>query len=389
MSTEFPTKASVVVIGGGIIGTSIAFHLAEAGVTDVVLLEKGELAGGSTSKAAGGIRATFSSETNIHMGLRSLDAYSRFPPEIGQDIDFSRIGYLFLLSANDDVAAFEHSVAIQNRYGIPSRMITAEEAQKHNPLISTNGLLAACWSPLDAKATPESVVLGYATAARKHGAQIIRHCAVTGIERDGRSIVAVETTRGRIRTDTVVCAAGAWSRTIGAMLDVSIPVTPIRSQVAFMDGLKQVPCGKVPLTVDFGSGLYFHPERNGLLLGWSDPDEPESFDCGFELDNWLTKVGEIASVRIPQVLDCGIRTGWAGLYERTPDHNPIIGRIPGLDGLVLATGFSAHGFMMGPAAGEIVRDLYLGKKPGFDVAGFAFDRFTRADANPMPERNVF
>jgi sarcosine oxidase subunit beta len=379
MSKDLPEHASVVVIGGGVIGTSIAFHLAESGVTDVVLVERDELACGSTSKAAGGVRASFSNAANIAIGLRGLDVYSRFAQDYGQEIDFTRDGYLYLLSDQINVNVFTESVALQNSHGVPSRMITPEEAKKRSPLIGTEGMLAACWSPDDGKATPESVVMGYAAAARRHGARIIRHCAVTDIESSGGAITAVVSEHGRIATNTVVCAAGAWSRSIGEMVGVDIPVTPVRRQIAFTEPITDLPESSPSLTIDFPSNFYFHPEGKGLLLGWSDPNEPAGFNLRFELDDWLLGLGEIAATRAPAVLDYGISSGWAGLYEITPDRNQIIDRSTKVEGLLIATGYSGHGFLMGPATGEIVRDLYHGKQPGYDISSFALDRFARAD----------
>ena len=362
MSTDLPEHASVVVIGGGVIGASIAFHLAESGVSDIVLVEKGELACGSTCKAAGGVRASFSNAANIAIGLRGLEVYSRFAQDYGQEIDFTRDGYLYLLSDQTNVDVFTESVALQNSHGVPSRMITAEAAKRISPLIGTEGMLGACWSPEDGKATPESVVMGYAAAARRHGARIIRHCAVTDIDSSGGAITAVVTEDGRIATDTVVCAAGAWSRSIGEMVGVDIPVSPVRRQIAFTEPLTDLPASSPSLTIDFPSNFYFHPEGNGLLLGWSDPNEPAGFNLKFELEDWLLGVGEIAATRAPAVLDYGITTGWAGLYEVTPDRNQIIDRSTEVEGLLIATGYSGHGFLMGPATGEIVRDLYHGKR---------------------------
>jgi sarcosine oxidase, subunit beta len=379
MSRELPERASVVVIGGGVIGTSVAFHLAESGVRDVVLVERDELASGSTCKAAGGVRASFSNAANIVIGLRGLQVYARFARDFGQDIDFSRDGYLYLLSDQANVEVFTESVALQNSLGVPSRMISPEEAKRISPLIGTEGMLGACWSPQDGKATPEAVVLGYAAAARRHGARIIRHCAVTDIDSSGGAIRAVLTEHGRIGTDTVVCAAGAWSGGIGAMVGVRIPVTPVRRQIAFTEPIPELPAGSPSLTIDFPSNFYFHPEGQGLLLGWSDPNEPAGFNVRFELEDWLLGLGEIAATRAPAVLDYGISSGWAGLYEVTPDRNQIIDRATDVDGLLVATGYSGHGFLMGPATGEIVRDLYHGRQPGYDISAFALDRFTRPD----------
>jgi sarcosine oxidase, subunit beta len=379
MSMELPEHASVVVIGGGVIGASIAFHLAESGVSDVLLLEKDELASGSTCKAAGGVRASFSNAANIAIGLRGLDVYSRFAQDHDQEIDFSRDGYLYTLSDQTNVDIFTESVALQNSHGVPSRMVTPEEAKKISPLISTEGMLAASWSPHDGKATPESVVMGYAATARRHGARIIRHCAVSDIDSSSGTITAVVTECGRIATNTVVCAAGAWSRSIGDMVGVTIPVTPVRRQIAFTEPVAELPETSPSLTIDFPSNFYFHPEGKGLLLGWSDPNEPDGFNLKFELEDWLLGLGAIAETRAPAVLEYGISTGWAGLYEMTPDRNQINDRSTKVEGLFIATGYSGHGFLMGPATGEIVRDLYHGKEPGYDISSFALDRFARAD----------
>lgn len=189
-------SARVVVIGGGVMGTSIAYHLARAGVPDVVLVERDELASGSTSRAAGGVRAQFSDELNIQLGARSLEAFARFGEEPGQDIGLRRVGYLFLLSTPEEVAAFEDGVRRQNALGVPSRLIDPAEAQRLSPLISTDGLLAAAFSPDDGHCTPESVVQGYAAGARRYGATVLRHREVTGIETRGDEITAVVTSQG-------------------------------------------------------------------------------------------------------------------------------------------------------------------------------------------------
>lgn len=378
MTKTVPDRASVVVIGGGVIGASIAYHLAASGVTDVVLVERDELASGSTCKAAGGVRATFSNPANIAIGLRGLEVYAHFGELYGQDIDFSRDGYLYLLSDQASLDNFTEQVAIHNRHGVPSRIVEPDEAQRISPLIRTDDMVGACWSPRDAKATPESVVMGYAAAARRAGARIIRHCEVLDVTRQGATITGVVTSLGTIATNTVVCAAGAWSGVIGEMLGVTIPVTPVRRQIAFTEPLAELPASSPSLTIDFPSNFYFHPEGNGLLLGWSDPAEQPGFNLKFELDDWLMGVGEIAERCAPAVLDYGIRTGWAGLYEVTPDCNQIIDRPAEVDGLLIATGYSGHGFLMGPATGEIIRDLYHGTTPSYDISGFTLDRFATA-----------
>ncbi|MGA4989453.1 NAD(P)/FAD-dependent oxidoreductase [Nonomuraea bangladeshensis] len=379
MGRELPRRAAVVVIGGGVMGVSIAYELAAAGVRDVVLLDKGPLGSGSTCKAAGGVRAQFSDRVNIELAVRSLETFEHFAERFGQEIDLHRPGYLFLLDTPEAVAEFERNVAVQNDLGVPSRMVPVREAAALSPLISTDGLLAAAFSPSDGHCTPESVVLGYAGAARRLGARLLPGCAATGIELADGAVTAVLTEGGRIETETVICAAGAWSREVGAWAGVDLPVTPLRRQVLVTEPVPGLP--PTAFTIDFGTTFYFHREGPGLLLGMSDPDETP----GFKLDRsdaWLPRLGEAMARRAPALMETGVATGWAGLYEVTPDHNALIGAAPGVERFLYATGFSGHGFLMGPAVGEVVRDLYLGREPFTDVSGFDARRFARSAARP-------
>lgn len=380
---ELPRHASVVVVGGGVIGLSAAYHLARAGVRDVLLVERDDLGSGSTCKAAGGVRAMFSDPVNIELGLRSLRAFEAFGEEPGQEIDLHRSGYLFLLDDPAHVAEFEAAVALQRSLGVPSRMIAPAEAERLSPLVSLDGVLAAAWSPGDGHCTPESVVLGYAAGARRAGARIVTRCAVTGIEVDGGAVTSVLTSGGRVETDTVVCAAGAWSAAVGEMAGVELPVVPLRRQILTtepMPGLDPA----TPFTIDFSTSLYFHREGPGLLLGMSDPDEAPGFAVS-RTDAWLPRLTAAIERRAPALADVGIASGWAGLYEMTPDHNALVGEAPDVTRFLYATGFSGHGFLMGPAIGEVVRDLVLGRTPPVDVSGLAVERFA---AGVRPELNI-
>jgi sarcosine oxidase subunit beta len=383
-AADFPARASVVVIGGGVIGLSTAYHLASAGVRDVVLVEQADFGSGSTCKAAGGVRAQFSDAVNIELGLRSLGTFERFWEEFDQEIDLHQVGYLFLLDRPKQVAAFEQNVALQNELGVSSRMIDVAEAKRLSPLIETDGLLAAAWSPDDGHCTPESVVLGYARAARRAGARLVRGCSVTGIATDGTSITAVETSHGTIATDTVVCAAGAWARQIGDMVGVDLPVEPLRRQILTTEPMAGLD-PRTPFTIDFSTSLYFHCEGPGLLIGMSDPDEEPGFKLG-RSEDWLPRLGDAIERRAPRIAEVGIASGWAGLYEVTPDHNALVGEASEISRFMYATGFSGHGFLMGPAIGEVMRDLYLGNRPVIDVSDLDARRF--ADSAVRPELNI-
>ena len=379
-ATDFPRHASVVVIGGGVVGLSTAYHLAKSGVRDVVLVEKGEFGSGSTCKAAGGVRAQFSDAVNIELGLRSLATFESFQREFGQEIDLHQVGYLFLLDRPEHVAAFEKNVIRQNQLGVPSRMIEVDEAKRLSPLISTAGLLAAAYSPTDGHCTPESVVLGYASAARRAGARLLRGTTVVGIVHDGDVIAAVQTDRGIVQTDTVICTAGPWSQAIGEMAGVALPVVPIRRQIVTtepMPGLDP----NTPFTIDFATSLYFHGEGGGLLIGMSDPDETPGFKLQ-RSDDWLPRLGEAIENRAPAIGEVGITSGWAGLYEMTPDHNAVIGEADQVSRFLYATGFSGHGFLMGPAVGEVMRDLYHRRAPVVDVSSLDVRRFRGSDLRP-------
>jgi sarcosine oxidase, subunit beta len=382
-SVEIPAHADVVVVGGGAMGTSIAFHLAEAGVDGVLLIERGALASGSTSRAAGGVRAQFSDELNIAIALRSLRAFDAFPKRPGVEIDLHRVGYLFLLDRRQDVAVFERSVALQNEHGVPSRMIDPEEAKRLSPLIGVDGVLAASFCPIDGHASPESVVQGYAAGARSNGATVVTGCALTGIEVDGGEIRAVETSHGRVRTSTVICCAGVWSPAVGDMVGLPLPVVPYLREVGFTGPLPGA--GRPPLTIDFTTSFYFHGEGQGLLFGMADPAQPAGLDAPRDPD-WLEKVVAVAERRAPALCDAGIAGGWTGFYEATPDHNALIGEWAGVSRFLYATGFSGHGFLQAPAVGEIVRDLVLEREPFVEVTPFAVERFS--SGRMRPEHNV-
>jgi sarcosine oxidase subunit beta len=379
-SPTIPSRASVVVIGGGVIGLSTAYHLALAGVEDVVLIERDSLGEGSTSKAAGGVRALFSDEINIQLGLRSLEAFERFGTTMDQEIDLQQVGYLFLLDNEQHEQAFAEAVDLQNNLGVHSRMIGAEEAKNLSPLVDVSGIRSAVWSPRDGHCTPESVVLGYAKAARRAGARIVTKCEVTDIIAPDGHITGVVTTAGTIATSTVVCAAGAWSQQIGQMVGTDLHVRPLRRQIAITEPVSGLD-PHTPFTIDFSSSFYFHAEGRGLLLGMSEERDSWGFDLS-RTGEWLGTLAEAIERRLPQLGDVGLQSGWAGLYEMTPDHNAVIGELDDVSQFFYATGFSGHGFLMGPAVGEVMRDLYLRVPPAIDVSTLTVDRFSGLDTRP-------
>ncbi|MER5430407.1 FAD-binding oxidoreductase [Streptomyces sp. NPDC002588] len=380
-----PPAADVVIIGGGVMGASIAFHLAEAGVNDIVVVERGDLGCGSSGKPIGGVRAQFSDPLNIELGSRSLRAFQDFAHRPGADIRLDSVGYLFLLTSDRQAADFEVSVRIQNSLDVPSRMISPDEARRLCPYITTDGLVAAVYSPTDGHARPALVVHGYADSAARAGVRFAPHTAVTGIDTAGDRVTTVHTDRGPIACSTAICAAGAWSGQIGDMAGINLPVRPVRRQLAFTKPLTP-PAPRIPFTIDFSTSAYFHNSDDGLLFGLADPDQPDGFDTTWTPD-WLELFRAAARRQAPALADMEIADGWAGLYEVTPDHNALIGRSGELGNFLYATGFSGHGFLQAPAVGEIVRDLCLDREPFIDISPLSADRF-RAGAEIRPEAHV-
>lgn len=378
MTTAIPTTASIVIIGGGVMGTSTAFHLAEAGVSNIVLVEQGELGGGSTTKAAGGVRAQFSDPINVALGLRGLDAFENFATRPGYPIDLHQPGYLFLLTSQEQVRDYEQAIALQRSMGVSTRLLSPQEAQELSPAISLDGVLAAAFHARDGYCSPDSVVQGYASAARRLGVTFRTHTEVTDIVTEGDTITAVVTDHGPIETSTVICTAGAWSRAIGAMAGVSLPVEALRRQILITeplpDHLESLFPRTTPMTIDAATTFYFHREGPGVLLGMSFHDEKPGFALDYS-EAWMPSLVAAIEDRCPALLDVGIAHRWAGLYEVTPDHNALVGESPNVSRFLYACGFSGHGFLQGPAIGEVLRDLYLGRDPVVDVAPFQADRF--------------
>jgi sarcosine oxidase subunit beta len=382
MSRPLPDRAEVVVVGGGVMGASIAFHLAEAGVTDVVLLEKDSLACGSTSKSAGGVRAQFSDAVNIALGMRSLPAFEQFGRRPGGEIDLHQVGYLFLHTEPAAWAEAQEAVALQNSMGVPTRLLTAAEAGQLSRGVRTDDVIGATFHPRDGYCSPENVVQGYAAGARRLGATIRTGIEAVGVESTDGAITAVVTSQGVVHTPTVVCAAGAWSQQVGAWAGVELPVEPLRRQIVVTEPLSEqllelYPMD-TPMTIDAASTFYLHREGPGLLVGMSYQDETPAFREGFT-ETWLPDLLAAMERRAPDLLDVGIAHRWAGYYELTPDHNAVIGEAREVSRFLYATGFSGHGFLQGPAVGEVVRDLYLGRQPVVDVSSMSAERFAAGD----------
>jgi sarcosine oxidase, subunit beta len=351
-------SAEVVVIGGGCVGASTLFHLTELGCTDTVLLEREVLAAGSTSKAAGGIRLQHSEEVNTRIALRSLAEFLEFEAITGEPIFFRQVGYLICFDDETDLAGFSGYADAQSRLGIPTEVLTPEQAREHVPGMVTEDLVGATYCPWEGYASPEAVVQGYATAARRRGARVRTGREVTGIATRGDRVVGVETSQGPIATDTVVIAAGVHSGVLAAPLGFELPVEGMARTIFYSAEDGGVPAA-APLVVDFSAGFYFHREGSGLLFAGRQSD--------------LAELADPAVHRLPAIADISINTSWWGYYDMSPDHSALIGRSP-VEGCFYATGFSGHGFMQSPAVGEHVAQLVTGATPSLDLSSLSVDR---------------
>ena len=371
---DLPTTADIVIIGGGVMGASAAYHLAKCGVKNIVLLEKEEFFGtGATGRCAGGVRYQFSTEVNIKLSLESLPMLERFHEEMGQDIDFRKCGYLLIATNEKDATTFKHNVELQNSLGVQTQFLSGDEVRDRLPLMRFEDALVGTFHHKDGLVDPNSVVAGYIRAAQKMEVKAIAGVEVTGIRVHNNKVEAVETTQGVIETRMVLNAAGPWSGLIGQMAGLHIPILPLRRQMFTTNPLKEI-LEDFPFVIDFGQSLYFHREGEGLLIGMSNQNEQPGFDQIVD-EEFETVNLEAAIARMPLLEYASRAAHWAGLYEVTPDAHPIFGGCS-VEGFLICTGFSGHGFMHGPIAGRLMSEYILdGKFSTVDVSMLDLARF--------------
>ncbi len=308
---SLPKTADIVIIGGGVMGASVAYHLAARGQKNVLLLEKDAFFGqGATGRCAGGVRYQFSTEVNVRLSLASLPMLERFEAEIGQAIDFRRCGYLIFLTTPQDVAIFKHTLAMQNKLGVKTEWLSGEEVRRRLPLMRLEDVLAATYNPEDGLVDPHGVVMGYIHAASRLGALALNNVEVTGLRLAGGSVTAVETNAGTVSTPRVVNAAGPWAGLIGRMAGVNIPITPVRRQMLTTTPLPEI-SPDFPFVIDFAQSLYFHREGEGLLTGMSNPGQAPGFDQDIDTSLGAGAPGSrIRSPAPPGKSRAGIPLGW-------------------------------------------------------------------------------
>ncbi|MFD8633191.1 MULTISPECIES: NAD(P)/FAD-dependent oxidoreductase [unclassified Streptomyces] len=367
--TELPEHTETLVIGGGVIGTSIAYHLAEAGV-GTVLLERGALGSGASGNTAGVVRTFFpGSPLTSRLATRSMEAYHSFHERTGTDLGLERFGFLVLFTEEEQVEEFRREQAAHQAAGVDVELVTPSEAARLNPLVDEQRIVAAAWAPEAYSIDPGAIVRGYAAAARRAGAVLHTETSVTGIDPDGR----VHTPVGSIRADTVICAAGPWADTVAAMAGVDLPVITYPVDMLLAAPPADGPRTPLPMTLH-PSSLRIRTLGDRILVGMGRPGPDES------REDWRRRVAGGLGTTYPALAGQDLDLGWTGDLDVSPDGLPFIGRVPSRPGFVYAAGFSGQGLCQAPAAGEIVRDLVLGKRPWIDTAGLTTDRLSGGTA---------
>jgi sarcosine oxidase subunit beta len=375
--------ADVVIIGGGIVGSSIAWHLTHAGCNNVLVIERESSQGkGSTGKSMGGVRAQFSTPVNIQMSLYSIPFYAKFEEIVGYPADYCPQGYLFLATKDSHLAYLRDNFERQKRLGLTTvRLLPVDEIRVMLPQLRSNDVLGGSFCSTDGFVDPYSAMNGFMASAIEHGATLWKKTEVTGIETDRQDAFRVETTRDTVSTRTVVNAAGAWAAQIAQFVGIDLPVEPLRRMLVPSEPFSDFPHSS-PMVIDMSTGFHFRPEGRGFLLAWNDPEETPGYKIDFE-PSFIEKILHHAANRVPafENLPINPKRAWAGLYEMTPDHHCILGPVAAVPGFFLANGFSGHGVMHSPAASKILADLILQGKTNVvdDISLLALERFAKGE----------
>jgi sarcosine oxidase, subunit beta len=373
--------ADVVIIGGGIVGSSIAYHLTAAGSKNVLIIERETAQGkGSTGKSMGGVRAQFASPVNIQMSLYSIPFYAKFDEVTGHPSGYKSQGYLFVATRESHLAYLRANFERQKTLGLKTaRLIDAQEIRTMLPQLRSDDILGGSFCSTDGFVDPYSVMTGFTTKAIEQGATLWKKTEVTGITTNSRGITGMKTSRGDVATPVVVNAAGAWAAQVAKMAGVDLPVEPLRRMLVPSEPFDQFPHSS-PMVIDMTNGFHFRPEGRGFLMAWNDPEETHGFKTDFE-SSFIEKVLTRAADRVPVFENLAVnpKRAWAGLYEMTPDHHSILGPVESVPGFFLANGFSGHGVMHSPATGKILSDLILTGKTDVvdDVSVLGFHRFAK------------
>lgn len=378
--------AAVAIVGGGVIGASVAYHLALAGVLDIVVLDRGQSPGsGSTSRAAGGFRAQFHTPVNVHLSLLSRSKLMSFADDTGVDPGYDRAGYLWVASTDAEMEALRNALAMQQGEGlVEAGELSVDDIPGANAAISLESVVGATYCPTDGFIKPMEILRGYLAAAERLGARIQWDTHALSMERDANGLIRrIGTNRGAIDVEKVVNAAGAWAAQIAALAGMVLPVSPRRRQVAVSEPTDAVTAG-MPMTIFTCDGFHLRSRDGRAVLCWPTPgsaDDP--FDTSVD-DEWLELVSSKARKRVPALRDVAfpMAQAYAGLYEMSPDFHAILGAAPGCPNMFLANGSSGHGVMHAPAIGHLLAEIITGMPTTFDVSALRPARFAECAPNP-------
>jgi sarcosine oxidase subunit beta len=378
--------ADVVLIGGGIVGSSIAYHLVAAGCKNVLVIERETAQGkGSTGKSMGGVRAQFSTPVNIQMSLYSIPFYASFEERLGYPCDYRPQGYLFCATDENHLAYLRANYEKQVAMGLKNvRLIAGDEIRSMFPQLRSDDIVGGSFCSSDGFVDPYSAMIGFMTWAADRGATLWKNATVAGIARNTNSNggnFEVTTSRGTVSTCTVVNCAGAWAAPIAKMVGIDLRVEPLRRMLVPTEPFDQFP-HTAPMIIDMSTGFHFRPEGRGFLLAWNDPEETPGYKMDFD-PAFIEKILTRAADRVPAFENVAVnpKRAWAGLYEMTPDHHPILGESPDVPGFFFANGFSGHGVMHAPATGKILSGLILtGTTHLIDASLLDFSRFAEGRA---------
>lgn len=374
------------IVGGGVIGASVAYHLAAAGVRDVVVLDRGSGQGwGSTSRATGGFRAQFHTPVNVHLSLLSRSKLLSFRDDTGIDSGYDQTGYLWVASSAAEMDALRKAQAVQHSAGLPEALeISVEEIGEVNEAISREEAVGAMFCPTDGFIKPMEILRGYLTAAERLGARVEWNAEVTALDcdTDGR-VRRIAMRDGTLDVDCMVNAAGAWAAKIASFAGVALPVTPLRRQVAVSEPCDSLPA-RMPMTIFTLDGFHLRGRHGRAVLCWPTPGNPnDPFDAAVDR-SWLDEVSAKARRRVPalRAVEFPLSECYAGLYEMSPDSHAILGAAPGCANMFLANGSSGHGVMHAPAIGQLLAEMITGKPPSVDVTALRPSRFDEGEPNP-------
>lgn len=374
-------RASVVVVGAGVIGCSVAFQLARMGAKGVVVLEREPLPGaGSTSRANGGIRAQFTTEANVRMSLLSMEILDALEEEIGDPPAYRKAGYLFLTDSGKKLAAMERAAEYQRGFGVSVEVLDAAEVRRRVPWVAGERLAGGTFGARDGFIDPGRLCSFFASAAAHDGVSFRHGAEVVAAEETPRGYLLRTGGGASFEAPSVVIAAGAWSARVAALLGVEVPVEPVRRHLFLTGPVRDLP-SVIPMTIDADTGVLVRREGDRVLVAWSNADEPTGFGTTCDPE-FVLRFADALSARFPSMAAAGIdqRRSWAGLYEVTPDHHAIVGDVPGRPGLLLVTGFSGHGVMHAPAAGRCAAEMVLrGRSESVDVSALSLSRFARGE----------